>query len=546
MKKWAPHVDALLLLGSLLCAGCPGGGSEGGSTPLPGDGDGDGDGDDPGDGDGDGDGEGDGDTPPGDGDGDACSALLDQAATAFDGAGTLRDCAGIEGGERIRSALLDLGGVTIDNEGTTATPCLALACDDTHAYVASNSLPHYDFVPMTPNALSAVPTLFRIPLTPAPLAPQGTARAATGVLGCQDAYDQFLFAPSTATTQEPSGFCATSGTSYIYDQLETGRSDVQLIPCFSAVALVISGVRVYGPNEAATPDPYGNPGYNYPNDLETDTYGSGAQLDLCGGHVGDAMHYHAAKYACFERDDAGKALFSYDEATAGFDIGAELNDGCSAPSAIVGFAPDGHPIKGPCVCVARAGDGSCTSVRKARSGWVYDGLSSWGADAGESAALGVEGRACASDGECCSAATCHFSCSYTVRDDAGAAGGSTADKRCVLKDYGWCTHRFQARAEASPGDAGFVYMDRCNGFEGPDGYAYHTTFSFPYVLGCFHGQVGATSTWFYEQRAGGQPGAGTGTGGMSPPACTGSVRTMCCGDDVCDGPETATNCPADC
>jgi hypothetical protein len=34
-------------------------------------------------------------------------------------------------------------------------------------------------------------------------------------------------------------------------------------------------------------------------------------------------------------------------------------------------------------------------------------------------------------------------------------------------------------------------------------------------------------------------------GGMAPPACT-AGQTMCCGDDTCDGPETADNCPDDC
>jgi hypothetical protein len=34
-------------------------------------------------------------------------------------------------------------------------------------------------------------------------------------------------------------------------------------------------------------------------------------------------------------------------------------------------------------------------------------------------------------------------------------------------------------------------------------------------------------------------------GGMLP-MCQPGQTSMCCGDGMCDGPETKTNCPADC
>jgi hypothetical protein len=502
---------------------------------------------------GDGDGSsGDGDHASGDGDAnqgsDACTQQLDAIASAFPSAGTLGDCASSAAGKRIADSMFDLTGLSIDNQGTKMTPCAALRCDEHYAYIASNSLPHYDFVPMTPNALTAIPTVFRVALSPSVSAEQASAKEGSSITACGAAYDQYLFAPSTATSNEPSGLCALGGApTYMFDQLSGGRSDVQQIPCFSAVAFMISGVRVYGPNEAGTPDPYGNPGYNYPNDLVSDTYSHGAQLDLCGGHTGDAMHYHAAKYACFEQTDAHKPAFSYADATKDFDIGRALNDDCTEPSAIVGWSPDGYPIKGPCICVTRAQDGSCTSVRRARSSWSYTGLNAWGNDANEAAVLGNEGKACSKDSDCCSGNDCHMSCSYTVVEDAGAQGGTLAEKRCALTDYAWCTHRYAEPSELVPEGVNFAYLDRCNGYEGPDGYAYHATFSFPYLLGCFHGNAGTTGDWFHETRTGGgNMGMPGGNNTMGPPNCAAGQSSMCCGDKFCGGPETHDNCPADC
>lgn len=87
------------------------------------------------------------------------------------------------------------------------------------------------------------------------------------------------------------------------------------------------------------------------------------------------------------------------------------------------------------------------------------------------------------------------------------------------------------------------YLDRCNGRVGPDGtYRYHETAGFPYILGCFTG----TATGAGAEEGGGMgggPGGGAPDGDMN---CEEGETERCCGDGVCDGPETADNCAADC
>ena len=68
-------------------------------------------------------------------------------------------------------------------------------------------------------------------------------------------------------------------------------------------------------------------------------------------------------------------------------------------------------------------------------------------------------------------------------------------------------------------------------------YHYHTNYTQPYIIGAFAGTLG---TGF-----GG--GGGGGGGGGNPPDCNQVPPGMpCCGDGTCGGPETETNCPADC
>ncbi|MCA9717982.1 MAG: YHYH protein [Myxococcales bacterium] len=90
----------------------------------------------------------------------------------------------------------------------------------------------------------------------------------------------------------------------------------------------------------------------------------------------------------------------------------------------------------------------------------------------------------------------------------------------------WDAYEYQAQD-------GPEFLDRCNGHYGPDGdYHYHATAGFPYIIGCYSGTPGEGV-------------GGDGGGGMQLPQCQ-QGQTMCCGDDICDGPETVDNCPADC
>jgi hypothetical protein len=88
-------------------------------------------------------------------------------------------------------------------------------------------------------------------------------------------------------------------------------------------------------------------------------------------------------------------------------------------------------------------------------------------------------------------------------------------------------------------------LDECNGRTGvtpefPEGtYHYFATDTYPFLQRCVKGQVTASA---------GGPGMGTGMGGAAgmDGTCAAGQTSMCCGDGVCDGPETHEMCPADC
>jgi len=469
-----------------------------------------------------------------------CFDAWDQVAALYPGAGDLGPCTEVAGGEAVVRSLLVLDGITIDNNGQAMAPCVAARCDATHAYVATNALPHYDFVQTTPNPLVENQTIYQVPLAPTPVPEDMNADLTTVQSGCGDAYDQYLASPTQATSREPGHLCLYQGdtTETLRETLASGESvTYRKIACLGVTGLVTNGSPIYGPNEATIPDPFGSPLFFMP-DVAGEPYlgddlGAGAALDLCGGHTADSMHYHGINDACFAQADDGAPALSYVEAAQAWDLAEMLDGACAGESGVVGWSLDGYPIKGPCVCVARDGEGACTEVKRARSSWVYAGLGSWGEDPKEADALGVEGTACAVDDECCPGGVsgCDFRCSFVIGESDGAEG-SALEKQCTLLDYSWCTHRHVDRSTHGGGDD-FVYLDRCNGFEGPDGYAYHATGSFPYITACYRGVPTAA------------PGGGGGGGGMNPPKCM-PGQTMCCGDGFCGGPETAANCPEDC
>ena len=160
-------------------------------------------------------------------------------------------------------------------------PSLRAYCDADYLNVESNGIIGYQFVPITPNALRAQTHLWRLPLVP-----------------------EFT---DTLTT----------------------------IPLLGVVAVAINGIPIYGANEAAMPDNFGDPVYN-------------AIVDFCKGHTGGGgdYHYHALVQECLAQ--------------------AALE---GVPSPIIGYALDGFPIYGPNGCV----DAACTEVVTFQSGWQQTG-----------------------------------------------------------------------------------------------------------------------------------------------------------------------------
>jgi hypothetical protein len=80
-------------------------------------------------------------------------------------------------------------------------------------------------------------------------------------------------------------------------------------------------------------------------------------------------------------------------------------------------------------------------------------------------------------------------------------------------------------------------LDECRGHTDAErGYHYHVAGPGENMfVGCFHGDIVAST-------AGGPPGGGV----PEVAECTTGQTERCCGDGVCDGPETAANCAADC
>jgi hypothetical protein len=133
--------------------------------------------------------------------------------------------------------------------------------------------------------------------------------------------------------------------------------------------------------------------------------------------------------------------------------------------------------------------------------------------------------------------------------DAGRPSTATYPMGAFAQDYEYV---------AGSGD-----LDECNGRvsvtpEFPCGiYQYYITDSYPFIQRCVKGTatgggmgpggMGAGGMGPGGMGAGGMGAGGMGVGGMGgPPACTEAQPTMCCGDGVCDGPETHDTCAADC
>ena len=171
-----------------------------------------------------------------------------------------------------------------------AAPSLAGGCTDDTFVVESNSMPHFTFVSMTPNALEESDNVWEIPLHPAEAA-------------------------------------ATSD-----------------IPLLGQVAFTVTGLPIFGPNEAEFPDPYGDPVYN-------------GITDGCFGHTAFEYHAHALEERCLTDDGLVSEPWTVAEPSA------------AEPSPIIAWALDGFPIYGPRGCL----DDDCSDVVTFTSGYVQTG-----------------------------------------------------------------------------------------------------------------------------------------------------------------------------
>ncbi len=160
-------------------------------------------------------------------------------------------------------------------------PTLDVYCEGDEVVVVSNGIPAYEFVALTPNDLEAQDWEWHFPLYP-----------------------------------------------------EVAENTAE-IPLLGAIGIAVNGLPIYGPNEGAMPDPYGDPVYN---DI----------VDFCDGHTGPTgdYHYHALLVDCLTQGAV---------------------DG--EPSPVIAYGFDGFPVYGPQGCA----DSGCAEVVTYRSGWVQTG-----------------------------------------------------------------------------------------------------------------------------------------------------------------------------
>lgn len=148
----------------------------------------------------------------------------------------------------------------------------------------------------------------------------------------------------------------------------------------------------------------------------------------------------------------------------------------------------------------------------------------------------------------------------------GAQGCSASvpqsDAHAALIGYAVDGYPIHAMRDGQVNEVG--ELDVCRGHaDDVRGYHYHAASAGENMfIGCFHGetvQSSAGARGQEERRPGGaippgggpdgRPPAGREGGGSAkggPASCPDESSTRCCGDGMCDGPETSGNCPADC
>jgi YHYH protein len=204
------------------------------------------------------------------------------------------------------------------------------------------------------------------------------------------------------------------------------------VPLLGNVGVAVNGIPIYGVNEGAQPtsDAYGDP-------IAANI------LDECGSHSAQqgTFHNHKLLVKCLTQ-----------AAVAESQPWNDPDPSPSSPSPIIGYAFDGFPIYGPYECV----DVGCSSVQKMLSSWDNTGY--------QAGTVGCTSSASCSSGYC---------------TDVMINGAQTT--ACVPKTCVWSNNDYSVKV-------GPQYLDQCNGHTGPNGdYHYHTTDTFPYILGCYRG-----------------------------------------------------------
>lgn len=433
-------------------------------------------------------------------------------------------------GAIIAGTLMNFDGITITggsvvgaDGSNVAAPCIEVLCDETYAYIASNALPHYDPVAAPIFDTIDTPIVHRIPLEPMPISAT-TEDTWQAPRGCDAALNMAVV--DETPTAPPFSHCYyededggnSTGDLYITDGAET----VHKVHCYGQTASLITGIPAFAPCEEARPDPYGSPLF------ATWAEPDGVFVDFCGTHPAAITHNHWINEVCLEQDEDNRPVNSYATGAVAFDLDSLDAPDCTEVSDVVGWAYDGYPMRGSCVCMERAADGTCADIRRARSGYVYAGLARW-ADAEsdlanvdptvvEESYFAEELLSCTSGADCCpDGGVCRLLCHPLLVE---AEDGSTVhEARCGTPDYSWCGHEWIDRAEPTAED-GYVYLDRCNGIETADGYSYVGTSTFPYVNGCFRGEpteMATDDTYIRLDGAAGGPGGGGPGGGGGPP-----------------------------
>lgn len=275
-----------------------------------------------------------------------------------------------------------------------AKPTLSAACDGDEVVIKSNTIPHYTFVPMTPNALKVVDNTYRFPRNPK-VAAATTAIPLLGGIGVA-VNGMPLFGPNEGAQPAESAFgdpvynqitdecTGHTANEYHYHALRqkclTAASmvaepwklaDVDPTKASPVLGYGLDGFAIYGPYECkdkacsgviemksgyeAVADPKKDAWNAYQHKVSTDA----AILDACNGHTGPNgdYHYHATTgfpyiLGCFAGTATG----------AGAEAGRGGGGGGTPPGGDGGTPPGGGGQPTACTTEADCGGSACPAA----------------------------------------------------------------------------------------------------------------------------------------------------------------------------------------